>query len=62
MYLPADPKKSPLVNAELFEEVISIFGVLNYHGTDPERVEFIMEEKVDIPVNEKNICMTEDLA
>lgn len=45
VYIPAEPKKSAAMNAELTEELYTIFGVLNLVGSEPDRVEFLMEEK-----------------
>jgi len=45
VYLPAEPKKSAALSAELTDDLYTIFGVLNLVGSEPERVEFLMEEK-----------------
>jgi len=45
VYFPAEPKKSAVLSSELTEDLYTIFGQLNQIGSEPERVEFLMEEK-----------------
>lgn len=44
-YLPAEPKKSSIGNADLTSEILLVFSRLNKHGTDLVRVEMIMDDK-----------------
>ena len=44
-YLPAEPKKSSVGNADLTAEILLVYSRLNKHGTDLVRVEMIMDDK-----------------
>ena len=52
-YYPADPVKSLIGNNEATDENLLLLTRLNVHGSDMERVEFVMEDEGLGPVPEK---------
>ena len=52
-YFPADPEKSLVGNDEATDDNLLLLTRLNVHGSDMERVEFVMEDEGLGPVPEK---------
>ena len=52
-YFPADPEKSLVGNNEATDDNLLLLTRLNVHGSDMERVEFVMEDEGLGPVPEK---------